>query len=112
MNLILGKILIYLSVVAFLLTFFISLNAGASLNVCFLRSSIALLSVGILGRFGITGVFKDITRNLAEYEEARQKEEEQAEKEKQKEEENNADMEDEVGFDDEYNDSEESMESV
>ncbi len=111
MNLILGKILIYLSVVAFLLTFFISLNAGASLNICFLRSSIALLSVGILGRFGIRGVFNDITRNLAEYEEQKNKEAEDAEKKKREEDDRRHDeaLEDSDNFDDEYGVSKESV---
>lgn len=114
MNLILRKILIYLSVAAFLLTFFISLNAGASLNICFLRSSIALLSVGILGRFGIRGVFKDITRNLAEYEEQKKKEEEEEEKKKQEanEREHDARLEEDDNFDDEYGVSKESAESL
>ena len=114
MNLILGKILIYLSLAAFLLTFFLSLNAGASLNICFLRSSIALLSVGILGRFGIRGVFKDITRNLADYEEQKNKEAEEAEKKKQEEADRRHDegLEEEDNFDGEYGVSKESAESL
>jgi len=112
MNLILGKILIYLSVAAFMLTFFISFNAGTSLIVCFLRSSVALLLVGVLGRFGISGVFKDITHNLAEYEEQKKKEKEEAEKKKQEEDENREEEDLEAEYDDAESVPKESVESL
>ncbi|RJP58526.1 MAG: hypothetical protein C4541_07780 [Candidatus Auribacter fodinae] len=79
MNAILNKILFYLSVVAFSLTFYASFRAGASVLHCLLRGSIALVAVGAFGALALRGMFRQIAFELAEYEK-RMKEGERREK--------------------------------
>ncbi|MDX9703465.1 MAG: hypothetical protein RBU23_10530 [Candidatus Auribacterota bacterium] len=72
MNILLKKILINFSIVVFIATFFISMNVGTPILECFLRASLALLVVALLGRFVLTSFFKDVALEIAKHE--RQKE--------------------------------------
>ncbi len=79
MNIILKKFLIKLSLLAFLVTFFMSFYVGTSLLHCFLRGSVSMVVIGMVGCFAMKGVFRDIALELAEYE-AREKETDKKEK--------------------------------
>lgn len=82
MNVLLKKILVYLSIFVFFATFFISRHVGLPILHCFLRGSIAMVVVGGLGRFVLKNIFKDIALELAAYERKKEDDKRRAHNEK------------------------------
>ncbi len=83
MNILLKKILINLSILVFVATFFISLHVGTPLIECFLRGSISALVLAVIGRFVLVNFFKDLAIQIAKHD--RQKEQKENQQKSQEE---------------------------